>query len=191
VRWIGWLGLWIVSLGVGEVFMARFQSRPGPVGEVAACWPSDTAIARRSGRPTLVVFLHPYCPCSRATLIELERVTTRCAGLADVQVVVSWDSEQAPDSPVAILEDARAIAGVQVRFDLGAKEARRFGAATSGMAFLYDASGALQFQGGITAGRGHEGDNGGEESLVASLEHGTRHSGAAPVYGCPIFGAAR
>jgi hypothetical protein len=51
---------------------------------------------------------------------------------------------------------------------------------------LYNAAGALLFSGGITAARGHEGDNAGREMVLAHLaanDAGRR----APVFGCPLF----
>ena len=50
-------------------------------------------------------------------------------------------------------DQAEAIPGVRIWTDVGAVEARRFGAATSGLVLVYDASGRLVFQGGITPAR--------------------------------------
>ena len=43
------------------------------------------------------------------------------------------------------------------------------GATTSGHVLLYDAGGVLRFAGGITDGRGHEGDNAGLDAALALL----------------------
>jgi hypothetical protein len=59
--------------------------------------------------------------------------------------------------------------------------------ATSGQAFLYDAWGHLLFSGGITAARGHIGDNMGRRS-VASLVSGKPSAlTSTPVFGCPLI----
>ena len=71
---------------------------------------------------------------------------------------------------------------------LEGREAARFGAATSGQTFLYDARGGLLFSGGITGARAHAGDNAGR-SAVVTLLNGTGGP-AAPrtsVFGCPLF----
>jgi hypothetical protein len=85
-----------------------------------------------------------------------------------------------------------------VRDDSG-REAGRFGAATLGQTLLYDADGSLLFSGGITAARGHAGDNAGRSELVSLLNRGlsapvvTMNRGqsardATHVFGCPLFG---
>lgn len=85
---------------------------------------------------------------------------------------------------------AAAIPGVRVLRDEGEVEAARFGVATSGQVLLYDPAGALRFAGGITAGRGHEGDNANRAALEAVL--GGRVAGAdAPVFGCELEACGR
>src|SRR5262249_6680631 len=66
-------------------------------------------------------------------------------------------------------------------------EARSFGAATSGQTLLYDRHGALEFSGGITGSRAHEGDNDGRQSLVALLNGGRNARSGTNVFGCPLF----
>jgi hypothetical protein len=51
---------------------------------------------------------------------------------------------------------------------------------------LYDQSGHLQFSGGITGSRAHQGDNAGRQSLLALLS-GRNARTATNVYGCPLF----
>jgi hypothetical protein len=85
-----------------------------------------------------------------------------------------------------------------VRDDDG-REARRFGVEASGETLLYDADGSLLFSGGITAARGHAGDNAGRTELVSLLNHEPSsrtnivdrtgsHRDATSVFGCPLFG---
>src|ERR1700747_2790456 len=61
---------------------------------------------------------------------------------------------------------AAQIPGVTALSDIDGVEAERFGAETSGHTFLFDRGGRLLFNGGITASRGHSGDNAGESALV-------------------------
>lgn len=66
-------------------------------------------------------------------------------------------------------------------------EARRFHADTSGLVLLYGADGRLLFRGGITPGRGHEGDSAGKAAIVALLQgHAPRQIHSA-VFGCSLF----
>jgi hypothetical protein len=75
---------------------------------------------------------------------------------------------------------------VDLRIDEGGAEARRFGAATSGQALLYDAAGRLVFSGGITPARGHSGDSAGRDAIIRWVERGTAPQKSAFVFGCSL-----
>jgi len=80
--------------------------------------------------------------------------------------------------------DAHKIPGVTVMNDPGGEEAEIFGSLASGQTMLYDASGKLLFSGGITAGRGHSGDNPGRGTIVDLVLHGKSAVNSTPVFGC-------
>lgn len=61
-----------------------------------------------------------------------------------------------------------------------------FQASTSGEILLYGVDGRLQFQGGITPGRGHEGASPGEAILTALLKQDAADLHTAPVFGCGL-----
>jgi hypothetical protein len=84
-------------------------------------------------------------------------------------------------------EIAAAIPGVTASWDDSGLEATRFGAATSGHVVLYGALGRLLFSGGITASRGHSGDNAGRDAIVSAISTGEPGQGAAPVFGCSLL----
>jgi hypothetical protein len=83
---------------------------------------------------------------------------------------------------------AASIPEVQVHCDEAGVEARRFGAFTSGQAFLFSCRGEMLFRGGITESRGHVGDNRGREAMVSLLRDGSVPRATTPVFGCPLFG---
>src|SRR6266481_530299 len=68
------LALWLGALGVTLPVLWSYESAPGEGAGAPARWPSDSRIPLDRTRPTLLVFLHPRCPCSRATATELERL---------------------------------------------------------------------------------------------------------------------
>jgi hypothetical protein len=76
--------------------------------------------------------------------------------------------------------------GVRVFVDRDGAEAKRFGVATSGQVLFYDAQRRLRFTGGITAGRGHAGDNAGADAIVSLVDHGTTVEPETPVFGCAL-----
>jgi hypothetical protein len=84
---------------------------------------------------------------------------------------------------------AATIPGVTVHEDLDGGQARLFGAETSGYVLLYDTHGQLLFRGGITGGRGHAGDNAGENALVSLLAGKNVNLKQTPVYGCSLLGS--
>jgi hypothetical protein len=81
---------------------------------------------------------------------------------------------------------AAEIAGVTCLADVDGIEQQRFGARTSGEVFLYDTSGQLLFHGGITASRGHAGDNAGRDALEEMLLRHERFLAETPIFGCEL-----
>jgi hypothetical protein len=79
---------------------------------------------------------------------------------------------------------AAQIPGVAVLSDVDGEEAERFGAETSGHAFLFDPNGHLLFNGGITASRGHAGGNAGESSIVSLIDNHSSARAKTLVFGC-------
>jgi hypothetical protein len=173
----------------GLAAMAKYDQNPGTVGNTPHEWPVTAAqVALDPSRPTLVMFAHPKCPCTRASLAELNRLLARCEGQVAVHLFFFAPEEAPADwKHTGLWDSAESIPGVVVEQDPGGALAKRFGAETSGFVALYDPHGRLLFKGGITAGRGHEGDNEGESTIAALLTANT-----APVrpetrvFGCPI-----
>jgi hypothetical protein len=83
-----------------------------------------------------------------------------------------------------------ALDGITVIEDRDGLEAARFGARTSGQALLYDGSGRLVFSGGMTASRGHEGDNAGRTAIERLVRHERADRSSTLVFGCGLFAPA-
>lgn len=179
--------LWATAVAGGMTVLMDHSLGAGDAAQPPATWPGGAAIARETERPTIVVLAHPQCPCSRATIDELARLMAHAPGRAAAHVVFAQPDGVTSDWVESELwAKARAIPGVTVRADPGGAEARRFGGATSGQTLLYDADGELRFSGGITAARGHAGDNAGS-SAVSDILLGQASRGAeTPVFGCPL-----
>lgn len=177
---------WLAAVGGGFVWLWRYAYTPGPAAAAADVWPSGARLARDPRRPTLLVTITDGCPCSQATLSELARVVARAPQAAAVHVLVAAGGE----TNDARLEESRlwqmaaAIPGVTVTRDDGGREIGAFGTFVSGQAFLYDVEGRLRFSGGLTAARGHAGDNDGVDAVVALLTTGTAPIAETSVFGC-------
>jgi hypothetical protein len=73
-----WVLLWLGTLGVGEWLLSAYKTTPGERGDPPAAWPSGSPIAEPSGRWVLILFAHPHCPCTRATVGELALLMASC-----------------------------------------------------------------------------------------------------------------
>jgi len=135
----------------------------------------------------MLMFVHPRCPCSTASLAELAAIVERNQKRVATEVVFvkphgagqGW--ERTP-----LWDQAANIPGLRVVVDEGAL-AGQFGAQTSGYVVLYDANGRLLFNGGITRSRGHEGESAGRRAICTLLSAETPAERQTPVFGCPLF----
>ena len=175
--------LWVVAVGVGFWGLWSYSSTPGPEARMASTWP-DGAIPANPGRARLVMVVHPECACSRASVHELSRVLARAGRPVDATVIVDIPPGLTVGADNALVRGAEAIPGVRVVHDRGGRIARRFGARVSGHTLLYDTSGALAFAGGITRGRGHQGDNPSQDALMAAIASGTPAAQPVRTFGC-------
>jgi hypothetical protein len=180
--------LWLLLIGGGMTILWGYERTPGAASAAPDRWPAGSRIRPAADRPTLVMLVHPRCPCTRASIGELARLMTQAQGRVTAYVLFV----KLPDFPdgweqTDLWAGAAAIPGVTVVRDDEGAEAGRFRATTSGQTVLYDASGKLLFSGGITSARGLVGDNAGRAAAVSLLTAGQAGQKETPVYGCPLF----
>ena len=179
--------LWLFLALFAMTRLWKFEGTAGKSGHPPMQWQRSIPMALDPARPTLIMLVHPQCPCSRASLTELNHLAALCPNQAAISVLFlkpagypqAW-------ADTDLWRQAAAIPGVTVRADDNGETARRFGAATSGETVLYAPNGQLLYQGGLTGARGHEGDNVGLSAVTALLRGQIKTSGQEPVYGCPL-----
>jgi len=183
---------WLVGITFGLSRLWTYQNTAGIAAQAPHVWPVNTPIDHNSTQPALVMFIHPQCPCSRATIEELNRLMAVCHDKMTCTVLMihpagtpdHWDHTD-------LWKSATAIPGVKVMSDPEGVESRRFGSMTSGQTLLYSAEGRLLFAGGITASRGHNGDNAGRTAIASLIldpeTSRARSFDRTAVYGCPLF----
>lgn len=187
--------IWLSVLATGMLFMTHYSTRPGEQARVLESLPNSPSITK-TGMRTLWIYLHPHCPCSQATVRQLSRLLPVPE---DTQVIACCflpEDSAADWVEGSLWNAAEQLTSAAAFRDYGGVEAKRFGVHTSGHVMLFDAQGELSFSGGVTAGRGHEGDSPSWiqlQELLSDLESPNfksqkRHS--FPVYGCPIFAEA-
>jgi hypothetical protein len=181
--------LWLGLVGAGFAVLLNYQTAIGAVGQTPSHWPAAAQVPLDASRPTLIMFAHPKCPCTRASLEELNRLLARSSGKVAAQVLFYKPAGFSEDwARTGLWPSAAAIPGVAAREDFDGAQARLFGAQTSGYLVLYDPRGQLLFHGGITGSRGHAGDNAGEDAVVLLLTGRAAGLRQTPVYGCSLLG---
>jgi hypothetical protein len=181
--------VWLGIVLAGTFLMVAYANTPGEAGSPPASWPGSSSLARNPREATLAMFIHPHCPCSRASIGELAVLMAHCQGRVGAHVFFVKPAGMTTEwTRTDIWVEASRIPGVTVHSDDEGREARRFGAETSGTTELFGADGRLLFQGGITAARGHAGDNDGRDAVQALLLNEPALQTNTPVFGCPLFG---
>jgi len=178
---------WLAIVLAAMAGLWAYKDTPGAVVASPPAWPAESRLAHARGTPALVMFVLPMCPCTRASLTELNALLQAAKGTVDAHVVIvlpegadaAW-REQGSNA------QARAIPGATVHEDMGGREARIFQARTSGLVLFFDGDDRLRFSGGITGSRGHEGDNAGAEAVDELLRGGTPRIASWPVFGCAL-----
>jgi hypothetical protein len=179
--------LWLAGIGAGTTAFMNYERRPGDVHPQVVHWPLASALRPIYGQSTLVLIAHPKCPCSAASLDELADLVASSPGPIHGYVLFMRPSDLDPSwAHTGLWERARKIPGFQPVEDVNGREARLFGAATSGHVLAFDSQGVLRFSGGITGARGARGESAGKASLRALLTTGTTALARTTVFGCPL-----
>jgi len=182
------LSVWVALVSYGVASLLIYDSKPGQVASAPSSIPDDLVGTGSPDRQWMLVFLHPHCPCSRATLDQLEAILVSNKQEFECRVLIVVPPEAKPgweNGP--LLERVASISGISIERDFGGTTAIRFAAATSGQVLFYGSDRSLAFSGGITASRGHSGECVGARAILHLLENKLSPTTMAPVYGCPLF----
>src|SRR5262249_13547366 len=66
--------VWLGSVCAGLAVMLDYENGAGVAATPPARWPAGSRLERVAGRATLVMSVHPHCPCSRASIEELDHI---------------------------------------------------------------------------------------------------------------------
>jgi hypothetical protein len=188
LAWLALTGVWLGALTTGLGLLWRYESTPGAAVEPSETWPADSQLPSPANGATILLFAHPRCPCTRASLDNLVWVLDRApAGTRVLVVLVRLPGADAGWEQSALADEVARVPRIELWPDPDGRESHRFGAETSGQTFLYDATGRLAFCGGLTAGRGMAGPNAGRNALLAGLTGDTPNLCTIAVFGCPLF----
>jgi hypothetical protein len=175
IGWVGGFVIWGATVAYGFHLAMSWEFRPGAPAMRPPASHAD------SNGPKLTVVLHSQCPCSLATVENLQTLTPGERKKLHLTLVFVG-----PNAKESRLWDKSASIPEAERQVLSEDEAlMRYGAKTSGQALLYDSSGKLVFSGGITDARGVAGRSAGLDAIHDVLD-GRRCITVAPVYGCSL-----
>lgn len=185
----------ILAIGIGA--MSAYRTTPPPAAsQMIQAWPADSSLVRDPELPTLLMFAHPRCECTNASLAQLRDLMPRLEGRVRPYILFA-QSEGGPveTSPTENQALAASIPGVTILPDEASREGDRFGATTSGQVMLYDSAGRLLFTGGIAPLHEYQGEPPMVRGLLAAID--SAFGGGAPgpqvqmpnaVFGCALHG---
>lgn len=185
---IGFGILWVGLILFGIGWLERYSHTEGAQAKTPMQWPKASSL-QPSVNPTLLVFLHPECSCSEATVSELDKLLAQIPkSVQTYAVFVQPETWSEKDVKGSLWNRTKRIPNVKLIIDKNREEAKLFGAMTSGHTLAYDKIGKLIFSGGITGARGHEGDNEGEETVIKLLNNDKNiRTAQTKIFGCGLF----
>jgi hypothetical protein len=113
--------VWVPAIAFGMMVLWRYSNTPCYAGTPPSDWPANAPIERGKGRATLVMFAHPQCDCSRATIGELAIIMARAGGQLDADVFFYLPPHEAGTwARTDLWRSASAIPGVRAFEDRNA-----------------------------------------------------------------------
>jgi hypothetical protein len=183
------IGLWLALIGIGMIPLLTYSITPGKAAHPKWEWPTGTHLELAKDSPTVIMFVHPKCSCSFASLKQLQRLGAAFENKAKFYMVFELPVGADPTwAQTDLWKEAQLTPVIKRVTDEQQMEARGFGSVTSGDTFVYGPQGQLLFHGGITASRGHDGYCKGYDAVLRILLD-TQHSQVSrtKTFGCGLF----
>lgn len=188
-----WIIILAISIWLGLIVWANkilleYDNQVYETNNHPQTWPAKTKITFSLRQPSLLMFVHPRCPCTRASLEELNRLVTNFPNRLNCWIIF-LKPETVTDNwyQTDLWRKANKMKDLRVYLDQNGKEATLFSVKSSGRVLLYDTNMHLIFSGGLTASRGHEGDNLGKSTIEKYLKTHKLTTNSSPSFGCPLF----
>ncbi|MGC3990136.1 MAG: hypothetical protein QM796_10740 [Chthoniobacteraceae bacterium] len=113
--------MWACAVVTGFALVTRYEVKPGRAEIVPAQWPQNLPVHPDGTRQNLLLFAHPQCVCTRATLTELEQILETHPGQLQVTVLM-WAPS---DLGEAWVHSPALAAGCQLTGGAGGRRSRR------------------------------------------------------------------
>lgn len=181
--------IWLLISIFGVFYLFQYSAKPGASSKNSTIWPVGSHISKPKEKNTLVIFAHPHCPCSKATIRELERLIPHIKDKVDMHVVfVKPKNKNITWVKGSLWKQVQSLPSVHASIDQDGFESKVFGAKTSGQVYFYNSNNKLVFSGGITPSRGHEGDSLGRKYILDAIQSPTDEIKISQVFGCALVG---
>jgi len=182
------MAVWGAAIAFWGKSLIDYACTSEPTKAARPQWPANEILPAPADEAVLVMFLHPRCPCSRASIGNLDRLLAQARGSLRAHVLFVHPGQAGSEwKSGRMWNAAKSIPGVDVRSDPEGALARIFGATISGEVFLHGRDGGLVFHCGITPVRGHEGDSNGLDAILAHLRGKTVQWSVAETFGCRLL----
>ena len=178
------IAIWLVATAYAYSLMMRFDTRPGVAGNPLLRWPATAAVQLAKRQRTLLIFLHPKCSCSRASISQLQNLRKRFPDAFHTELVLWQPPGRSPAWNQLYRTDSEDLSGTETIADPGGRVAALFDAHTSGYVLLYGAAGNLEYAGGLTPARGVNNEGPGILALERIMSGSTVGVAHQPVFGC-------
>ncbi len=177
---------WLLLLPAAICVQLRYDSLPGIAAVPKTAWPAASKIKYSTITNTLVMVLHPRCPCSRASVQQVASMmnTTnppKCIFLFYTPSIFAkgWEKtdiwNQASEIPDSVLIS-----------DIDGRETKTSEHPHPDRPTFFDRQGFLRYSGGLTEGRGHQGECRNLEAAIKALNDSHKPTTFGAVYGCPV-----
>jgi hypothetical protein len=182
------LAVWTVVMSAGFFALFAYEFKAADASAGGDTWPDTTGVLHSKNKTTLLFFAHAKCPCTAASVAELNRLLSAYGNQFDTTAVLVVPDGAGKDwENTAVAAAIRRLPDTVVIVDRSGAVARAFGARTSGETMVFGKNKALLFRGGVTASRGHEGSNQGIAALKEIASTRETSTVQFPVFGCALF----
>jgi hypothetical protein len=177
---------WFMILCAGYFWTLQYMNTPGEL--IAQPAKLSKLVKVQDSTRMVLVFLHPGCPCSEASVEELGDLAAVMNGKTIIRALF-YKPVDSTDSwaQKGLWQKAASIPGIECGLDVDGKIAIRYGAKVSGTVICLDGLGHQLYRGGITISRGHRGENPGKAAVRNILNWKKPDRFTAPVFGCNLI----
>ena len=184
--------IWGLAVAIGFLALQLHGASSGQSGSAVEHWPRRSRIPLTTGRPTLIVAVHPLCACTRASVWELTHVLTRCEAQVEVYIFIfrPEHSGHGWGRQMACAVSARCPVFICWAIPRAKKRPASVPAPPALLHYTLRMGDSFSAAGSPVPGA-IEGDNDGRRALLGLIEGNTSSNPReTPVFGCPIFPAS-